>query len=123
VISGIGTDIVEIERIKQALGRHSERFLQRLLTDSEQLYWEERGSRAETLAGFWAAKEAIAKALGTGFREFALRDIVISHDEYGKPEVRLFSGAKACADGQAIERVLVTISHSDQYAVAFALVE
>lgn len=120
---GVGTDIVEIDRIKQALARHQERFVDRLLSLEEQLQWVALGSRVNSLAGAWAAKEAVAKALGTGFRDFGLKDIVITRDPLGKPSVTLLGGALAQASQQSIRAVLITISHSETYAIAFAVAE
>lgn len=121
MIAGIGTDIVEIARIEAALSRHQDRFLNRLLTDQERSYWSEHGSRVESLAGLWAAKEAVAKALGTGFRQFGLTDLEIIHDQLGGPQVILRGGADQRAQALGVCHVLVSIAHSQGHATAFAL--
>lgn len=123
MILGIGVDIVEIARIAVTYERHQARFLERLLTASELDYWQQSGARTESLAGVWAAKEAVSKALGTGFSGFGLRDIVIEHDGQGKPEVRLSAGALRLAEARGIKQLLVTISHSSEQAIAFALAQ
>lgn len=123
MVLGLGVDTVEISRIAAAYERHQGRFLERLLAEGEQDYWRQGGSRIESLAGMWAAKEAVAKALGTGFSGFGLRDVVIGHDHRGGPTVTLLGGASQFAGSLGIERILVTISHSTEQAVAFAVAE
>ncbi len=123
MILGIGVDIAEIARIAAAHERHQARFLERLLTADEREHWQASGARIESLAGIWAAKEAVSKALGTGFSGFGLRDVAILHDGHGKPEVRLLAEALRLAESRGIKHVLVTISHSSGQAIAFALAQ
>lgn len=123
MIIGTGVDIVEIERIDKVLGRHGDRFIERLLTAAEQDNWLGRGARLETLAGYWAAKEAVAKALGTGFMDFGFVDIIITHDPLGRPVVTLAEGAAALALRMGVTSVWLSISHSLTYAVATAIAE
>lgn len=121
MVVGIGVDIVDIGRIAAVCQRHPSRFPQHLLTESEWEHWSASGSRMETLAGIWAAKEAVSKALGTGFRGFGLRNVAIVHDQLGKPEILLTGGALQQAHCLSVQRVLVSISHSAEQAVAFAV--
>lgn len=121
MLIGNGIDIVEIERIDRICQRYGDRFLSRLLTPEEVQYWRENGTRLDSLAGFWAAKEAVAKALGTGFRGFSFSDIIILPDAQGAPRVALQRGAALQAQRLGISRVLVSISHSRCYAVAGAI--
>ena len=86
MIIGIGTDIVEIDRIEKAVHR-TNRFMDKIYTEHEQEYYKINHKKIESLAGFFAAKEAVSKALGTGFRSFEVRDIEIIPNEIGKPEV------------------------------------
>ncbi len=123
MIIGTGVDIVETERIGKALSRYGDRFIERLLTAPEQESWRGRGARLETLAGYWAAKEAVAKALGTGFVGFGLRDIVITHDSLGCPRATFTNGAASLVSGLGITQMWVSISHSASYAVATAIAE
>lgn len=123
MIVGTGVDIVEIERIGKALSRYGDRFIERLLTASELESWRGRGARLETLAGYWAAKEAVAKALGTGFAGFCLRDIVITHDSLGRPRATFTGGAASLVSELEITQMWVSISHSASYAVATAIAE
>jgi holo-[acyl-carrier protein] synthase len=123
MIAGIGVDIVEIERIGKVLDKHGDRFLDRFLTAAEQTYWRQWGARLETLAGYWAAKEAVAKALGTGFTGFGFSDIAIKHNRLGRPTVELTGGAATLAAQIGVSCVWLSISHSAVNAVAMAIGE
>lgn len=120
MILGVGADLCQIERIARAM--ENPRFAQRILTSDEaarlaQLCPERQYERA---AGMFAAKEAVAKALGTGFTGFGLRDIEILADELGRPIVRLHGKAAELAGGAAIH---LSISHDGGLAQAFAVIE
>ena len=114
----VGVDIIEIERIEAVLRRHGQRFLKRVYTPAEQAYC--RG-RVPELAGRFAAKEAVSKALGTGLRGIAWQEMEILGDERGKPLVRLHGRAKARADELGLAEFTVSLSHSRDYAVAFVM--
>jgi len=117
---GLGNDIVEIERIRQSMERHGQHFLNRLFTSREQDYCYKFKDPVPHFAGRFAAKEAIAKALGTGFgTALSWHDIEILSDEQGKPIVRLSEAAKHRFRDP---RILVSISHSASDATAVALV-
>ena len=120
MILGVGTDLCRIERIGRAL--ENPRFLQRIYTAAEQTRLEglcaER--RHERAAGMFAAKEAVAKALGTGFAGFGFADVEILSDEKGKPVVQLHGRAAELA-GNA--NVHLSISHDNGMAIAFAVIE
>ena len=88
MIIGIGTDIIEIDRIEKAINRNNG-FLDKVFTAREIEMFKERNMRSEVIAGNFAAKEAVSKALGTGFRGFSLGDIEILRDQLGKPIVYL----------------------------------
>ena len=113
-----GVDIVEIARVRQALERHGPGFQRRVFTDLE---WQQCGRSYPSLAGRFAAKEAVMKALGVGGMKF--RDIEIVRTPSGKPEVRLSGRMQARADRLGVSRVAVTISHSRDNAVAVAIAE
>ena len=116
---GLGSDIVEIERIRTSLDRHGLHFLDRLFTQQEQDYCYRFKDPAPHFAGRFAAKEAIAKALGTGFgAELSWHDIEILNDSLGKPEVHL---SPAIQQKYSRPTILITISHSRDYAMAVAL--
>ncbi|WP_054741804.1 holo-ACP synthase [Cellulosilyticum ruminicola] len=122
MIVGIGTDIIEIKRIEKAVTK-TPSFFNKIFTEKERAYFKTKNNRAETIAGVFAAKEAVSKALGTGFRSFAPRDIEITPDKLGKPQVCLLGCAKKLGQQIGIQRILVSISHCQTYAVAYALAE
>ncbi|MBU3803528.1 MAG: holo-ACP synthase [Candidatus Cellulosilyticum pullistercoris] len=122
MIIGIGTDIIEIERIEKAIYK-TDTFFNKIYTAREQAYYRENHKKTETLAGLFAAKEAISKALGTGFRGFSANDIEIVPNELGRPEVYLYGEAKALANRLEICKIHVSISHCQAYATAFAIAE
>ncbi len=113
----LGIDIIKVDRIRASLERFGSRFTQRVLTPSEQRYV--RG-RPETMAGRWAAKEAVSKVLGLGVRGIGWRDIEIERLPTGQPAVRLHGRAAARAAQLGMGRIAVTISHEADYAVAMA---
>ena len=94
MILGIGIDLVDIRRIEQTIARHGERFITRIFTETEQARAERRADRIATYAKRFAAKEACAKALGTGFRRGVFfRDMGVVNLPSGKPTLRLTGGA------------------------------
>ncbi|AEF93380.1 Holo-(acyl-carrier-protein) synthase [Desulfotomaculum nigrificans CO-1-SRB] len=118
MLKGIGTDIIEIERIELAISRGGQQFLDRVFTPREQEYC---GGKVHCLAGRFAAKEAILKALGTGLRGMRWTDIEILPNYLGKPEVKLSGPALEIAAEMDIAKILVSISHDRGRAVAFAV--
>lgn len=124
MIFGIGTDIVEIERISKVVERHGERFTGYILTDAELAEAERRGDKIQFIAGRWAAKEAVAKALGCGLGgSCAWRDIEIAGKPNGAPQVTLSgTGAKTMRE-QGIRKIFVSISHERGHAIAMAVAE
>ncbi len=122
MIIGIGTDIIEIQRISEAIHK-TPTFLNRVYTKREQDYFTNNRKRMETLAGLFAAKEAVSKALGTGFRQFSLGDIEVVPNALGKPEVTLLPKAKEVAEKLGVLQIHITISHCQTYAVAYAIAQ
>lgn len=118
MILGVGTDLTEIERIRRACGRGS--FAERTFTEEE---CRQAGGSASRLAGDFAVKEAVAKALGTGFRSFWTKDVEVLRDGLGKPYVRLHGGALERARALGVERIEVSISNTKELAMAFAVAE
>lgn len=112
----IGCDIIEIDRIRKAAEKGS--FLRGVFTDAERAYYVQQGSKAQTLAGMFCAKEAVAKALGSGFRGFRPCDIEIRHDDNGAPQARLCGKAKEIWGDAEVE---ISVSHCDTYAMAVAV--
>jgi holo-[acyl-carrier protein] synthase len=113
----LGIDIISVERIRRTLARFGGRFVRRVLTPSEQRYVRDR---AETLAGRWAAKEAVSKVLGLGVRVMGWREIDIVRLPWGPPAVRLHGRAAARGEQLGMARIAVSISHEADYAVAIA---
>jgi holo-[acyl-carrier protein] synthase len=121
-IIGIGTDIVECLRIGRMIEQHGELFLHRVYTDREIRYCQARKRATEHFAGRWAAKEAILKCLGTGWRKgLAWTDMEVRNDHQGKPQVLLCGAAKDVAQRLGISDIHLSISHCRAYAVAYAL--
>ncbi len=125
MVIGLGLDIIEIARLRGVLDRHGERFADRVFTAGEQEIAAGRPrTKEEFFAGRWAAKEAVAKALGCGFgTDCGWQDIEIINDNRGKPEVSLHGRARQTADARGIKRLLVSISHEMHYATAVAVAE
>ena len=113
----LGIDIIKVERIRETLERFGTRFVARVLTDRESAYVRDR---PETLAGRWAAKEAVSKVLGLGVRGVGWREIEIVRLPTGQPAVALTGRAAARAHQMGMGRVAVSISHERDYAVAIA---
>ncbi len=123
-IVGTGIDIVECLRIARMIERHGELFITRVYTDDEILYCSARKAATQHYAGRWAAKEAVLKALGTGWRRgIAWRDIEVRNDRNGAPTVHLRAGARDVMERIGIERMHLSISHCRAYAVAHVVAE
>jgi holo-[acyl-carrier protein] synthase len=121
-VVGIGTDIVECLRIAQMIERHGELFITRVYTDHEIEYCQCRKQATQHFAGRWAAKEAVLKALGTGWRRgISWRDVEIRNDASGKPTVALRGGARDMVEELEITEMLISISHCRSHATAYAL--
>lgn len=118
MISGIGTDLIEIERVRKACGR--EHFLKKYYTERE---IEVFGEKHIQLAGNFAVKEAVVKSLGTGFVGCEPIDIEVLRDERGKPYINLYRGARSIADKENIKNIYVSITNTKEYAQAFAVSE
>ena len=114
----VGVDVIEIERVAAVVERWGERFLRRVYTELELAYC--RG-RIPELAARFAAKEAVTKALGTGIRGLAWREMEILADPLGKPLVRLHGRALERAARIELTEFAVSLSHSREYAVAMVV--
>ncbi len=117
-----GIDLVECERIRDVLERHGDRFLERLLTEAEIRHVGRYKNPVPSIAGRFAAKEAILKTIGTGWRgQIAWRDMEITNDSAGQPSVALSGESKRVADRLGITRILVSITHTEHFAAASAI--
>lgn len=124
MIVGVGVDRVVIDRISDALARFGPRFVARVFTCSEYDQAMARNRTARRLAMLFAGKEAVSKALGTGFRQgVAPKHIEILHCSSGKPQVVLHAGALRAAERAGVNRVHVSLSDDGGIALAFAIAE
>ena len=128
MILGIGNDVIDIRRIQETLNRHGERFINRLFTDVEIRKSERRAQRAASYAKRFAAKEACAKALGTGFRKSVFwKDMGVVNEPSGKPTMVLTGGARVQLDSMVppghTARIHLTITDDFPYAHAVVMIE
>ncbi len=124
MIAGIGTDLVRIERVRRVLERHGERFARRVLTDAELAQWRRHQVPHRFLAKRFAAKEALAKALGTGIgATVSFRDLEIGHDSLGRPLVHTSPRLDRWMESRGWRNCRVSISDEQDLALAFAVVE
>lgn len=124
MIIGNGTDIIEKERIDDVLGRHPERFVEKFLTEAEQKIASSRADSTSFIAGRWASKEAVAKALGTGFGEQCRwLDIEVLNDDLGKPVVTVKDKTRETTESLGIRQFHLSISHERHMACAFVIAE
>lgn len=118
----IGTDILRVARIEDVVGRMGDRFVARILTPAERAEYRESSQPHRLLAKRFAAKEAVAKALGTGIgRGVSWQDITIGHDGHGAPRVVLSGGALRVAAERGGSRVELSLADELEYVVAFAV--
>jgi holo-[acyl-carrier protein] synthase len=123
VIFGIGTDIIEVERIEQQIHKESG-LKQRLFTPQEISYCDSKKNPAQYFAARFAAKEAFMKALGTGWRDgLAFGEIEIVNDALGKPQLVLHGKAAEMIAGRGVTRTMVSLSHVKQTAMAIVILE
>ncbi len=117
-----GIDLVDCPRIEAMIERHGERFVQRVFTAAERAYAEANKNEIEKLAGRFAAKEAILKLMGTGWRgKIAWTDIEVINNSSGQPEVTLDGEVKKIADKLGIKHISVSITHTANFAIASAV--
>ena len=122
IILGHGVDLIECPRLEKMLEHHGERLLRRVFTAHEQAYCQQHKERIQHLAGRFAAKEAVLKALGTGMRgQMKWTDVQIANDDLGKPEIVLSGESALVAESTGVTRVLISISHTREHAVASAI--
>ena len=120
MIKGVGVDTVEVERIKTVVIRRK-RFVERFFNQGEIIRKPEDKTYYQEIASKFAAKEAVVKAMGTGFRGFKWKDINIFNDKLGKPYVKLNGRACEVSDNLGIKDFMISITHTKKYATAFAI--
>ena len=124
MIYGIGTDIVQVSRLQASLDRYGQRFAGRILAEVELERFNRYARPAHFLAKRYAAKEAVAKALGTGFRDgLSLRHIIVINDELGRPALQFIDMARTLVDRFQITGSHLSLSDENDYAVAMVVLE
>ena len=124
MIYGIGTDIVQVSRMEENLAKHGNRFAERILAEPEMERFLTHVKPAQFLAKRFAAKEATAKAFGTGFRDgLSLRDISVVNDENGRPLLQFNNMAEQLLNSCNISQSHLSLSDEPHYAVAFVILE
>ncbi|MBK4715273.1 MULTISPECIES: holo-ACP synthase [Tenebrionibacter/Tenebrionicola group] len=119
----VGTDIVEVNRIRDAIQRGNMDFLRRVFTEREILKIRLENPDYERASGFWAAKESIVKAVGLGFRNGILfHDAEVTHDEYGCPRFLLTGKLKEILEERKLTKITLSISHCRTHAVAVTII-
>lgn len=122
MIIGIGTDIISIERIDQILKKWKDKFAKRILHPAELLEFSMSIKQVAFLAKRFAAKEACAKALGTGFSQgVTMRDLRVANDAWGKPYIEFFRKAAAVAKSKQITHAHLSIADEKAYAIAYVV--
>lgn len=123
MIYGIGTDIIEVSRIKAVMERDIG-FREKIFTTGEIEYCEKMKNKQQNYAARFSAKEAFLKAIGTGWR-FGIRfaDIDVYHDELGKPHIRLYGKAEELVNKEGITNIHVSLSHVKEMATAVVILE
>jgi holo-[acyl-carrier protein] synthase len=121
MVEGVGIDVVEISRFQKSIDEFGEQFINKIFTDRECAYAESKVYRVQHLAARFAVKEAVAKALAKGWSGgFRWKDVEVENDDAGKPSVVLYGHVKEILSGR---KVFVSISHSENVVVAFAIIE
>ncbi len=124
MIHAIGTDLVDLDRIRRILESEPDRFLQRILTGTERGYCESLGDPAGAVGARFAAKEAVMKCLGTGWSQgLSWREIEVVRDPEGAPSIRLTGRAAEIAENLGIERIFISLSHTPDHSLAMAVAE
>ncbi|MCK4223764.1 MAG: holo-ACP synthase [candidate division Zixibacteria bacterium] len=119
MLEGLGIDMVEVGRIKNALNRWGKRFLHRVFTSEERNYCKRKAHPEQSLAARFAAKEAVMKAIGTGLSDgISWTDVEVVNDKSGKPEARL---GEKITQRIGNKKILLSISHTKEFAIAFAI--
>ena len=124
MIYGIGIDLIEIDRIQQAITRIGQRFIERVFTEIEQQYCHCQGRSYACYAVRFAAKEAFLKAFGTGLRQYMRwRDIEVQRDGLGKPSLHVYGYLQEQCTSQGIRHIHLSLSHSASMAIAQVVLE
>ena len=123
MIIGVGTDIIEVDRIERLISKQK-KFKERIFTPGEIEYCEHKINKTQNYAARFAVKEALLKAMGTGWREgVAFKEIEVVNNEKGKPELILSGTAKMITEKMGVTNIQVSISHLKDLAIGFVVLE
>ena len=114
----VGVDMIEVARIERGIARHGDRFYRRFFTEQERDYC---GGRCASLAGRFAIKEAVGKALGTGIGDINWTDVEVICDERGRPSLKLHNRAQELASRLGLHQWAISLSHTETHAIGFAV--
>jgi holo-[acyl-carrier protein] synthase len=124
VVVGLGTDLIETRRVQESIDRFGERFLERIFTAGEIVYCTRKKNAAESFAARFAAKEAGAKALGTGIsRGVSWKEFEVRREASGRPTLHLSGRAAELAAAMGVRRVHLSLTHSRELAIAMVVAE
>jgi holo-[acyl-carrier protein] synthase len=124
MILGIGTDLAEVERIRDSIARFGDRFLNRIYTTGERAYAASKANPVERLAARFAAKEAGMKAIGTGWSQgVRWHDFEVVNEKSGRPTLALDGVAKRKADALGVKRISLSLTHTSAMALAVVILE
>jgi holo-[acyl-carrier protein] synthase len=124
MVLGLGTDLIETERVHESMNRFGDRFLERIFTVGEIAYCTRKKNAAESFAARFAAKEAAAKALGTGIsRGVSWKEFEVKREKSGRPTLHLSGRAAELAAAMGVRRVQLSLTHSRELAMAVVVVE
>lgn len=122
MVLNTGIDIIEVDRVRRAVKKWGDNFLKKVFTDKEIKYSSRRRFAYQHLAARFATKEAVLKAFGGGWsRTLPWKDVEIVNNKNGKPEIMLYREARRLYDKKGIEKIVVSMSHTKNYAVANAI--
>lgn len=124
MILGLGTDLVAVDRIRQSMARYGDRFVNRIFTDRERAYAASKANSAERLAARFAAKEAGMKAIGTGWnRGVTWKDFEVVNQASGRPVLHLTGIAQEMASRLGVQRISISLTHTNEMAFAVVVLE
>jgi len=124
MILGIGTDLAEVDRIRESIARFGDRFLNRIYTAGERAYSASKANPVERLAARFAAKEAGMKAIGTGWSQgVTWQDFAVVNEESGRPTLALGGAAKRKADAMGVKHISLSLTHTSATALAVVILE
>ena len=124
MVLGLGTDLIETRRVQESIDRHGQRFLERIFTAGEIAYCQRKKNAAESFAARFAAKEAGAKALGTGIsRGVSWKEFEVRREASGRPTLHLSGRAAELAEAMGVRRVQLSLTHSRELALAVVVAE